>query len=608
MMLWLVFLVPLAGGGALLLGPRGRPWLGGASALICGATLMIAVVATTHGTVGMVDWGGPLYLRAALTPMSAVALMLVPVIAGIVVVYASAHEHEEGLRRLVGLLVVFLAGMELILIADDFLTLLIGWEAVGACSWALIGHEWRDAETGRSATYAFIATRLGDLGLFVAAIALFAGTGSFAFGAVAKLSPELLALVAAGTVLSAAAKSGQLPFSPWLFRAMAGPTSVSALLHAATMVAAGAYLMIRLQPMLAAVSWFGAAMITIGLVTAIAGGTVALVQPHAKKLLAASTSAHFGLMFVAIGAGFPVVALFHLVAHALFKSQLFLVAGIAGERAGDFELRHMGFSALMPVVAAASAVGALALAGVPPLGAGWTKEEIVGAAGSQGGTVAILVVLAGMLSAAYATRFHLTAFGIVKLDGGTTYLPSPIEKTMPALLALGSLLLGGLWLGAVHTPLSQRLGGSLPASHVWEIVLSLVMVAIGIGIGVAAARRRDLGTRGTAAAGADWLGLPSLIDRSLTRPVLALATAMATIDDRVVDGGVRATVGLGSLLSRFGANFGENITDGIPALTSRVVATGGRQALRLQDGMTHHYYVLIAGGIVIVVALVLLGT
>jgi NADH-quinone oxidoreductase subunit L len=633
-MLWLVFLVPFVGGGALLLGPRGRNWLGVESAIICMATLAIAIIASTAGAAGVLGWGGPLRLRAALTPVSAVIMMLVPVIAGIVIVYASAHENERGLRRLVGLLVLFLAGMELLLIADDFLTLLIGWEAVGACSWASIGHEWRDSEAGRSAVYAFLATRLGDLGLFVAALALFAGTGSFAFSSLSALSPGLLALVAGGAILSATAKSGQVPFAPWLFRAMAGPTSVSALLHAATMVAAGAYLMIRLQPMLAPVSWFGAALVGIGLVTAMAGGIVALVQPHAKKLLAASTSAHFGLMFLAAGAGFPVVALLHLVAHALFKSLLFLVAGIAGERAGDYELRHMGFAALMPTVAAASAVGALALGGVPPLGAGWTKEQIVSAAGSQGGIVAILVMLTGMLSAAYGTRFYLMAFGTANQDGNTNYLPSPIEKAAPALLATGSLLLGGLWLTGVHNSLSQRLGGSLPASHIWEIIVSLTLVAIGIGIGIGAARRRDLGTRDAAAFAANWLGLPSLIDLFVTRPVHALANMAATIDDRVidagvqsaarlacglshlaatvddrvVDGGVRAAAGLGRLLSHLGANIGEVIADGLPTLTAQIVATGGRQTMRLQSGMTHHYYALIAGGTVIVVALLLLGT
>ena len=202
---------------------------------------------------------------------------------------------------------------------------------------------------------------------------------------------------------------------------------------------------------------------------------------------------------------------------------------------------------------------------------------------------------------------------------------------MPTLRPPGT---ASLWLSGVHNPLSKRLGGSLPASHTWEIILSLTLVAVGIGIGIGAARRRDLGTTGAAAFGANWLGLPSFIDMSVTRPVLVLASMAATIDarvidagvqsaarlacslshlaaagdDRVVDGGVRFVAGLGRLLSRLGANMGEVFADGLPTLTAQIVATGGRQTVRLQSGMTHHYYALIAGGTVIVVALLLLGT
>jgi len=633
MIVWLLFLIPLIGGLILLIGPIHRSWFAGASSTTCLATLAAAMIANGSRSASIIEWGGPLRLTATLTPMSALVAMLVPIVAAAVIAYASAHEDSCGLRRLIGLLVLFVAGMELLLIADDFLTVLIGWEAVGACSWALIGHQWRDAEAGESAIYAFIATRLGDLGLFVSAMAVFAGSGSFAFAGLSQLSSGYLALAAAGVTVSAAAKSGQVPFAPWLFRAMAGPTSVSALLHAATMVAAGAYLLLRLQPMLAPVAWFGPVVIGIGLATALTGGLVALVQPHAKKLLAASTSAHYGLMFVATGAGFPLVALFHLVAHALFKSLLFLVAGIAGERAGDYQLRHMGFGALMPMIAGASAIGALALAGVPPLGAGWTKEQIVSAAGSHSALLAILVMLAGMLSAAYAARFHLLSFGIVKDENITSYFPAPVEKAMPALLAIGSIALGALWLGGVHTGLSHQLGGALPDGQLWEIGASLALVVVGLVLGDAAARRRDLGTAGRAAMVADWLGLPRLVDASLVRPILLLSTLAARADDRIVDTGVTCTAWFGQTvstlvtladarivdagvawtawisrqLSCLGSGIGEAMTDGLPTYAARLVATGGQQSVRLQTGMTHHYYVIIVGGIVGVVALLLLG-
>src|SRR5699024_3437171 len=143
----------------------------------------------------------------------------------------------------------------------------IGWELVGACSWALIGHHWRDITNPRAGLYAFVMTRFGDLGLFLAAMAAFAGTGSFAYTALAQLDVPLLHLLVFGLLLSAADKSGQIPFAPWLFGAMAGPPSVSALLHSATMVSAGAYLLARLQPVLDRVEWFAPTTMTIGLTT-----------------------------------------------------------------------------------------------------------------------------------------------------------------------------------------------------------------------------------------------------------------------------------------------------------------------------------------------------
>ncbi len=607
MTLWLLFGLPLIGGLILLAGSVDRRWLGTAAAAICTATFTAAVLVPRDIHAAAIDWGGPMRLTAMLTPISALVAMLVPVVAGIVVAYASAHEDGRGLGRLIGLLVLFMAGMELLLIADDFLTLLIGWEAVGACSWALIGHEWREDEAGRSAIYAFIATRLGDLGLFVAAVVVFAGSASFAFTGLSQLPAGMLALATAGVVVSATAKSGQVPFAPWLFRAMAGPTSVSALLHAATMVAAGAYLLLRLQPMLASVSWFGPAVIGFGLVTALSGGVVALVQPHAKKLLAASTSAHYGLMFVATGAGFPLVAVLHLVAHALFKSLLFLAAGIAGERAGDYQLRHMGFARVMPVVAASSVVGALALGGVPPLGGAWTKEQIVGAAASHGAGVGLLVMIAGALSAAYATRFQVMAFGARQRDDERGYLPTRVERLAPALLAVASLALGVLWLKGVNEPLADDLGGVLPAGQGWAMILSLGLVAVGIGVGLIVSRHTGLGTTGVPASVAGWFRLPHVIDAGLVRPIIALSSIAARVDDRIVDAGVAATVRMGRTLSRVGSGAGEAVTDALPSYTARLVATGGRQSVRLQTGMAHHYYVMIVGGIVGVVALLLLG-
>ena len=192
---------------------------------------------------------------------------------------------------------------------------------------------------------------------------------------------------------------------------MAGPTSVSALLHSATMVAAGAYALIILGPAVSVVGWFGPAVVAIGLSTALVGGVVALGEVHGKRILAASTAAQYGLMFTAVGLGAPGAAAAHLVAHALLKSQLFLAVGVGRTATGTGDVRRWRLGGRMPYVAYAAAFGALALTAVPPVGAAWTKEQIVAAAVTAGPSVGALAFLAGLLSTVYALRLHLLAFG-----------------------------------------------------------------------------------------------------------------------------------------------------------------------------------------------------
>jgi len=631
-MLFLLAIVPALGAAVTIVsGAQTRLRRAAISAGTIGVTLALAIVAAGGGWAGSLKWSDQLVLSATLTPMAATVAILVPLIALPVLLYAGGHESEGGLKRLVALLLLFVGGMELLVVAADLLTLLIGWEIVGACSWALIGHHWRDPDNPRGGLYAFVTTRLGDLGLFLAAMAAFAGSGSFAYADLTGLPSPILEIVAFGILVSAAAKSGQVPFSPWLFRAMAGPTSVSALLHAATMVAAGAYVLIRLHPVLDQAPAFAPAAIGIGLMTALAGGVVAVLQPHAKKLLAASTSAHYGLMFVAVGAGYPAIALLHLVVHAGFKALLFLAAGIAGERAGTYELDRMGFGRALPFVALLSAVGALALAGVPPLAGAWTKEEIVAAAGHHGLWLAVGVVAAGGFSAAYAARFQLTAFSKRQpADGGA---PGGLEYWGLGLLAGFSLLLSALWLPAIHDAVATALDAELPSSTLTELVASLALVVLGLLAGAGLARAvPTLGERGGLAAASDWLGLPGAIRLAVVRPFSQLAAASARFDDavfdavprlvaatgkgiaarasigdtRVVDHGVRTAAAFGVRLSRLGDTVGEFVTDGLPRGSARVVGFGGEEARQLQTGLSHQYYALLGGGAALLVLVLII--
>ena len=241
-MVWLPVFVPLIGGLVILALRRNETVARIASVVSMVVTVLAAWYAASIQATGEWTWGAGLDLSVSVTDFGRVMVVLVPLIAAAVIGFAATN--SEGDRAIIKLLVVltwFVAAMELLVIANDFLTLLIGWELVGAASWGLIGHNWRDPDRPRSAREAFVTTRFGDLGIYVAAGAVFAATGSFRYDDLGSASPGWLAIVAGGLILAAAAKSAQVPFSPWLFSAMAGPTPVSALLHSATMVAAGAY-------------------------------------------------------------------------------------------------------------------------------------------------------------------------------------------------------------------------------------------------------------------------------------------------------------------------------------------------------------------------------
>ena len=248
-------LVPLAAAGVLV-ALRARPRLLGpvaVAALL--STFLLGVLAAATEPAARLAWSPAIELTLAVSGFGRVMVVLVPLVATPIVAYAAATE-PEGRTRLLALLLVFVSAMLLLVVAGDFVTLLLGWELVGATSWALIGHGWRDRANTEAGTQAFLTTRLGDLGLYVAAGATLAATGSFAFDGVGVAASPWREIIAGGVVLAAVAKSAQVPFSPWLFAAMAGPTPVSALLHSATLVAAGAYLLIRLSPALSAVWWF----------------------------------------------------------------------------------------------------------------------------------------------------------------------------------------------------------------------------------------------------------------------------------------------------------------------------------------------------------------
>ena len=609
MTLWLLPLLPIVAGAIIAaMGDRPRGWLGFWAVTVMALTFAIALVAVLQDWTGSLIWSDAIRLSAAFTPISAAVALMVPVVALAVIFHAAQHEKSKGLGRLVGLMILFAGGMELVVVANDLLTLIMGWELIGACSWALISHKWQEIENPRSGLYAFVMTRFGDLGLFAAVMALYAGTGSFEYAGIETLEGPLQWVVAYGILLSAASKAGQVPFGTWLFRAMAGPSSVSALLHAATLVAAGTYILARLQPSLSLAPGFDATAITIGLVTALAGGVVGVLQNHAKRLLAASTSAQLGFMFIAGGVGYPAIAIFHLIVHATFKAPLFLAAGLAGDAVGGYRLDRMMLGRAMPVAAVLTAIAALGLAGFPATGGGWSKEEIIKATEHTGYWLPVAVMIGGALSAAYATRFLLLAFGWKSDDDRSIERPGWAETIGLALLSFMTLTASLLWFKPVSEPLAELLDSTLPKGSTLLMILSFTFIAAGVLSGIYLVRRRpSLGSAGTTAAASDWLGLPQLIEIVFVRPTDALAGWAARIDDAVIDAGSRGTARVGDALARISDRFGEAFTDGLPEGSASLTGMLGRDLRRLQTGLSHHYYAYIIGGVIAVIAILAAG-
>ncbi|VAW09257.1 NADH-ubiquinone oxidoreductase chain L, partial [hydrothermal vent metagenome] len=553
-MVWLPVFVPLIGGLVILALRRNETVARAASVVSMVVTVLAAWYAASIQATGEWTWGAGLDLAVSVTDFGRVMVVLVPLIAAAVIGFAATN--SEGDRAIIKLLVVltwFVAAMELLVIANDFLTLLIGWELVGAASWGLIGHNWRDPDRPRSAREAFVTTRFGDLGIYVAAGAVFAATGSLRYDDLGSASPGWLAIVAGGLILAAAAKSAQVPFSPWLFSAMAGPTPVSALLHSATMVAAGAYILIRLEPVLSVVSWFGPVVVGIGLVTALAGGMVTLAQQDLKKALAGSTSAQYGLMLIAVGTGFTAAAVGQLTAHALFKSLLFLAAGVALHARDTLDLAKLRLGTALPRVAVLFGIGALALGAVPPLGAAFTKEAVLAGAFHAGIWVGLGTAAAGLLSTLYAARLHLLAFGpgpVGEVHGS----PKRGEVLALAVLAGLTVVLGVLWLPGGDGFLERAAEGLILAPTLAETVLSWGLVAVGITVAFFAWRRGRLVAFGipsrTRAFIAGWWGIPTATRVLIVDPVSRLGQWLFVADRRVLARIADSVAGFGELMSR----------------------------------------------------------
>lgn len=619
----LTLLAPLLGGLTVLALrrlPEALALTGAALGLMGAVGLLIAASGdTVHAVLpGLPD----MPLRLVATPLTAVLALVVATVAGSVLIYAVGYMAKDPEKsRFFGTLLLFVTAMQGLVLAGDWILLLAAWEMIGFASYLLIGFWHGRAGVASAATKAFLYTRSADLGLYLGAFLLIgvADTSEISVTLATTGTPALIA----GLLLLVAAmgKSAQVPLQDWLQRAMAGPTPVSALLHSATLVAAGAVLLIRVAPMLP-----GGALWVVGIVggvTAVVTGLIALAERDLKRLLAASTSSQYGLMLIAVGAGAPVAALLHLIAHAAIKSSLFLGAGVfQHDRESTAMADVAGAGRARPGIFAGFAIAALALAGIPPLAAFFSKDAILAAAlGSAAAPWLLPLALAGsVLTGAYMGR----ALKVLWVgDAG----PAPPSAPWMA-LGMGILvaLSAGLGLGLVA--LEEVLGADIEQPD-W--IVPAMGLAVGIGglaLGWIITPAQLLGP--LLAPARNGFSVAGGMDGLILRPALTIAAACGSFEQRLLAAqiGLIRNLGLGTahLVARgddalfafsiwigqqslrLGRGTKSTDTNGIDAaifgLVRWLIAVGA-QVRRLQSGFIHRELALTAIGIALIVTVLL---
>lgn len=549
-----------------------------------------------------------------LDQLSMTFVLLITGVGSLIHIYSIGYmEHDERRRRFFGYLNLFLAAMLLLVLADNYLLLYVGWEGVGLASYLLIGFWQHKPSAATAAKKAFLVNRVGDMGLSIAIMLMFTTFGTFAFGpvlaATGTMTPGAAApgsegkLTAIGLMLLLAAcgKSAQVPLQSWLGDAMEGPTPVSALIHAATMVTAGVYLITRSGAIFNAAPTAQLAVVVVGAVTLLFGAIVGCAKDDIKKALAGSTMSQIGYMILAAGLG-PIgyaFAIMHLVTHGFFKAGLFLGAGSVMHGMND-EVdmrRYGGLRTYMPVTFLTFGLGYLAIIGFPGLSGFFSKDKIIEAAFAKGGTEGWILGGAALLGAAI-TAFYMTRVMLMTFFGEKRWNPdevhpheSPKVMTLPmVVLAVGSVFAGGLfsvneafvkWL----EPVTSFAHGHSPVSATAVTASTIVVLLLGVGVAWLMYGRKPvpaLAPRG------------SLLTRAARRDLLQ--------DDFnhvvFVRGGEELT---GTLVQ-----LDRTLVDG--AVNGTAASMGGLSGLlrRLQTGFVRSYAVQMLGGAAVLVAATLL--
>ncbi len=574
--------------------------------------------------------GSALSIGIAIDGLTAVMLCVVSLVAFLVHLFSMGYMHGDPKYPLFfAWLQMFSFSMLVLVLAGNLLHLFMGWELVGLCSYKLIGFWSERPAPANAARKAFLTTRIGDLGMMVALMAIYAAVGSFEFDRIFEAVEQRafddpwLMLAGLGLFAAAVGKSAQLPLHVWLPDAMEGPTPVSALIHAATMVAAGVYLVGRMVPLLSPEVL--AVIAVIGAVTALMAGLIALAQDDIKKVLAYSTVSQLGYMFLGLGVGAWHAGLFHLTTHAFFKALMFLGSGsVIHACHHEQDMRKMGgLLRRLPVTGGTFAVGVLAIAGAPFLSGFYSKDAILSGAWNRFPLLFWIGLAAAVLTAFYMTRLYvLTFLGRPRDEHVHAHAhEGGLSMTLPLLvLAVLSVVAGWPFLGwdaaLLAPPTHLRVEGvatvgDLHFEHdgtvmVLAIAAGLVGLVAGYAVFGRLAHRLDAlkaPFRGLERAFARKFWFDELYREVVLRPAYGLAAWFTATDQRGVDGVVNAVGRGGTRGARVSAFVDRVVVDGLVRLTGAVCQFLGAGVSLLQSGRVRLYLGVSVGALAVILLL-----
>ncbi|HLN76960.1 MAG TPA: NADH-quinone oxidoreductase subunit L [Nocardioidaceae bacterium] len=595
-LLWLIIALPALSAAVLLLGGRRTDRWGhllGVATPLASFALSVAVFVTLLGrgeedrsiVQHLYTWisAGSFRAEASLLydPLAALFLLLITGVGSLIHIYSVGYmEHDERRRRFFAYLNLFVAAMLVLVLADNYLLLFLGWEGVGLASYLLIGFWQHKPSAAVAAKKAFVVNRVGDIGMALGIMLTFVTFGTVAFAPVSaaadQASQGVLTALGLLFLLAACGKSAQVPLQSWLLDAMEGPTPVSALIHAATMVTAGVYLIVRSNFIFDLAPAAQVAVVVVGAVTLLWGAIIGCAKDDIKKALAGSTMSQIGYMMLAAGLGVAgyAFAIFHLLTHGFFKANMFLGAGsVMHGMDDDVDMRHYGaLQKAMPVTFLTFAMGYLAIIGFPGFSGFWSKDSIIETAFGTNLIAGLAALVGAGITAFYMTRVMLmTFFGEKRWAAGVHPHESPKIMTVPLIiLAALSVVGGALLLNDWIVDFLQPVTGTAEPHElaITPIMMSLIVVAV-VAVGVAAAwflvgRQevpREAPTRVsvfTRAARADLYG-DALNETLFMRPGDRFVGGLSDFDAHGVDGTVNGTAaafgGMSGRLRRWQTGF-----------------------------------------------------